>query len=275
MLMRALTVLAAWIVSAGLLLWPRLPGPARRRLALLFSAAGLVSLVLAMGTEGVRESPTLAVFLLGKPYLTEKASASAGLPYYVLTGAFLSLGFFGLALGDQEARVIARRVLWHAIALSWLVTALRFLLEKAAAPTWWTYAVGVTWMAPVVGAFLATGPEGQARSGRSLVSALVVYAFATRGVVALLMVAATTLRLGSHYDVSPLALIHSPFTGAAYHFESGSPLQIASVALLPQLIVWPIYTVLTGLLGAAVVRFIRASWTPPGPAVEGAPARPD
>src|SRR5204863_395553 len=83
---------------------------------------------------GFRESPTVAVFLLGTPYVTERASASASLPYYVLTSVFLALGFAGLALGDREARAIGRRWMVTAVALAWLVTAARFLLEKAVAP---------------------------------------------------------------------------------------------------------------------------------------------
>jgi len=279
MLTRTLTMLAAWTATAVLLWWPRLPGPRRRKLALVCSGAGLLALILAMGAEGFRESPTVAVFLMGTPYVTESTSASASLPYYALTGALLALGFAGLVLGDREVRAIGERWLATAIGLSWLVTAMRFLLEKAAAPPGWTYGVGVTWMAPVVGAFFAMNLRAEGRGFGSLLGSLLAYAVAVRGAVAALMVAATTLRLGTHYDVSPLVLVHDPLSGRPYGFEAGSVDQILGVALFPQLVVWPIYTVLAGLLGAAVARVITAAWGEPdyptAPPVEVAPAGQD
>lgn len=277
MLTLAIIMLAAWTVGAALLWWPQLPGASRRKLALLSSAAGLVSMMLAMSTEGFRESPTVAVFVLGTTYVTEKASASASLPYYVLTAAFLSLGFFGLALGDEEARALGRRWLLTAVALSWLVTAIRFLLEKVAAPPFWTQAVGVTWIAPVVGAFFALNLRAEGRGFRSLLAALVLYAFAVRGVVAGLMTVATRMRLGSHYDVSPLVLVYSPLSGYPYTFHEGSAAQILGVALIPQLLIWPIYTVLAGLLGAGAAWIVVAArgLSPASPPIEVAPAGQD
>jgi hypothetical protein len=259
MLTLAIIMLAAWTVGAALLWWPQLTGASRRKLALLSSAAGLVAMMLAMSTEGFRESPTVAVFVLGTTYVTEKASASASLPYYVLTGVFLSLGFFGLALGDEEARALGRRWLLTALALSWLVTAIRFLLEKVAAPPFWTQAVGVTWLAPVVGAFFALNLRAEGRGFRSLLAALVVYAYGVRLVVAGLMTVATRMRLGSHYDVSALVLVYSPLTGYPYTFQEGSAAQILGVVFIPQLLIWPIYTVVAGLLGAGAAWIVLAA----------------
>jgi len=281
MLTRLLVMSAAWTATALLLWWPRLGGPERRKLALLTSGAGLVALFMAMGAEGFRESPTMAVFLLGTPYVTETASASASLPYYVVTGVFLALGFVGLALGDEEAGLLRRRWLLAAVALSWLVTAVRFLLEKAAAPPGWTYAVGVTWMAPVVGAFFAVNLHAEGKGGlRPLLGALLAYAYAVRGAVAALMVVATRFRLGSHYDVTPIVLVHNPLTGHPHSFVAGSADQLLNVALVPQLVVWPIFTVLAGLIGAAVARRVTRAWGEPGlptpaPPVEVATAPQD
>ena len=279
MLTLAINILAGGFVTAVLLLWPRLAGPDRRRLALVSSGGGLLALILAMGAEGFRESPTLAVFLLGTPYVTDRASASASLPYYVLTGVCLALGFAGLALGDKEARAIGRRWLVTAVVLSWLVTVVRFLLEKAAAPASWTYAVGVAWMPLPVGAFFALNLRAEGKGFGSLLGALVAYAYAVRGGVAALMVAATRLRLGSHYDVSQVVLVHNPLSGEAFSFEAGSLDQLLKLALAPQLLVWPIVTVVVGLLGAAVARVITIAWGEPplstAPPAEAAPAGQD
>ncbi len=274
MLSQAVALLSAWVIAGVLVAWPHLPGRWRRRLALVSSGAGVVSLILAMSTEGFRESPTVAVFLLGRPYVLENTAASASLPYYVLTGVFLLLGFAGLALGGEAARRYRRKPLAIAVVVSLLITAVRFLLEKAAAPAGWTHAVGISWIPPVVGAYLALHLRAEGRSFRAVVGPLIAYAFAARGAVAALMVVATHWRLGSHYDVSSLTLVTNPMTGRVYSFAAGSAAQILNVAILPQLLVWPIYTVLTGLVGAALARVVVAAWgRPQSPAVS--PPAPD
>lgn len=257
----ALTVAGLWLVASAMLWWGRLPGPWRRLLAILTSAAGLGFLVLAMRTEGLRESPTMAVFLLGTPYVTGQASASASLPYYLATSVCLLLGTLGLAVRDETARDLARRWLETAIVLSLLITAVRFGLEKVAAPPVWTRAVGVTWLAPVVGAFFALNLRAEGKGLRPLVKALLLYGIAVRGAVAALMVVASTLSLGSHYDVSPLVLIR--FAGSEYEFASGSFRQILLLAILPQIVVWPVYTVVVGLLGAGLALLVVPSWRRP------------
>jgi hypothetical protein len=274
MLAQVVALSSAWAGAALCLAWPHLPGLWRRRLALLCSGGAVVALVMAMSTEGFRESPTVAVFLLGRPYVLETTAASAGLPYYVVTGVLLFLGFAGMALGDDAARRLRQRPVVVAAALSVLITAVRFLLEKAAAPASWTHAVGISWIPPVVGAYLALHYRAEKRSFAALLGALVLYAFAARGAVAALMVAATHWRLGSHYDVSPLTVVVMPLTGKTYSFVPGSAEQILNVAILPQLLVWPVYTVLTGLVGVALARLLSAAWgRPASPAVS--PPAPD
>jgi hypothetical protein len=256
---RFVTVLAVWAAAATLLAWPRLSGPWRRTLALATSGAGLVFLVLALQTQGLRESASTAVFLLGRPYVTEHVSASASLPYYIATALCLLLGTAGLALSEDAVRVVGERWMAAAIALSLAVTATRFWLEKVAAPPAWCYAMGVTWLAPVVGAFFAINLRREGKPRAALASALLVYGFAVRATVAALMVAASMLRLGSHYDVSALSWVQNPFTGGVYHFVPGSFSQVFTVAVIPQLAVWPVFTVLAGVLGATLA--LDVAWT--------------
>ena len=113
----------------------------RRGLAIVTSGAGLVFLILALNTQGLRESATTAVFLVGRPYVTGQVSASASLPYYVATALCLLLGTLGLSVSDEAARRLRARWLATAIVLSLAVTATRFWLEKVAAPDAWSYAV--------------------------------------------------------------------------------------------------------------------------------------
>ncbi|HET7294002.1 MAG TPA: hypothetical protein VFM88_16370 [Vicinamibacteria bacterium] len=255
---------AIWGAAGVVLAWGLLPGRWRLAIALTLSVAGLVFLVLATNTEGFRETQSTTVFLVGPPQVTGLASASAALPYYVLTAFCLLLGTLGVVASDAAAHLIARRFLAWAVAVSLLVILVRFLLEKAAAPPAWTYVFGVSWLPPVVGAwFYLRGRDSGASLGR-LSLRLLGYALVVRGVVAAFYVAATRLRFGSHFDLSSVTQAEGPW-GRVHHFEPGSLTQLMSLAIVPQLVVWPLFTLVAGLLGAGMAAVIlrAASKAPP------------
>ncbi|HUG53526.1 MAG TPA: hypothetical protein VMR21_07990, partial [Vicinamibacteria bacterium] len=201
------TAVVVWSAAAVGLSWGRLPGSWRRGLALLTSAAGLVMLVVALSAHGQRDALTTGQFLLGGAYVTGHASASASLRYYVAMAACLLLGTAGLALPDDAARRLDRHWVAAAVGLSFVVTALRFTLEKVAAPMSWTHPVGITWLAPVVGAVFLRHAREEGKGLRALVGWLFAYALGARGTVALLMVVASVLSLGSHYDLSAVSSV--------------------------------------------------------------------
>ena len=240
------------------LFWPSLPLHWRRVLAVLTSAFGVFFLVLALNSEGLRESPSVGTFLIGTPYVSGTVSASASLPYYVVTGVLLALGFLGLAAGDEAVGALSRHFFLNTVVLSWAVTALRAVLEKAAAPEAWARLVGVTWLAPVVGAYFAFSLKSRGRGFKDLVWYLLAYAFAVRGVVALLMIVASTLHLGTHYDVSRLTEVG--FLGRTYSFEQASAQGILVITVVSQLVFWPLYTVLSGLIGAGIATLLGWAW---------------
>jgi hypothetical protein len=128
-----------------------------------------------------------------------------------------------------------------------------------------------------VGAYFAVCLRSEAKGLRSVLGALLVYAVSVRGALAAFMILATTRRLGSHYDISPMTIVRNPFTGVLYTFEPGSLAQIVNVVLIPQLLVWPLYTLLTGLLGAWLISNVwRGSPLPSvPPPVRVAPAEQD
>lgn len=255
-----------WGAAAVLLWWGRLTGESRRGIALASSAVGLIMLMLALNTEGQREAPTTAEFLLSGRYVTGHVSASASLPYYVITGVCLLLGTAGLVVPDHQARRLDRHWFAGAVLLSYAVTALRFSLEKVAAPTSWTNAMGVTWLGPVVGAYFLMHLRERGQGVGALAVRLLAYAVLVRSAVTLLMVVATTYRLGSHYDLSGFTAVRVPIIGARYHFRPGSWEQIAFLGAIPQLTVYVAFTVVTGLIGAWL--FARAT------AVRGQPDAP-
>jgi hypothetical protein len=256
--------LAIWLVAGSILAWSWLPGHWRRLLALLASAAGLVFLVVAVNSEGLRESRTMAVLLVGTPYLVEQTAASASLPYYLLTGLCLLLGTAGLALGDDTARAMTRRWLSFAVGLSAAVTLLRFFMEKVAAPPSITQVFGITWLAPVVGAFFLAVLRAEGKGWGALAGRLYTYGLAARGFVTALYLAATWLHLGSHYDLSAVSEVRTPW-GAILHLEPGSLAQLSQLVFVPQLVVWPVYTIISGFMGAAILRILLSASAPPSP----------
>ena len=251
-----LTAALAWALAALMHWWPRLPSAWRLRVSVATGAAGIGFLVAAVQAEGLRESALTSVVLVGPATLTATSSASASLYYYVLTAACLLLGFAGLALGEPLSRWLSPRWLLTSVAVAWMVTVVRFLLEKSAAPSLLVHAVGVTWLAPVAGAYLAAGLLPARPAWKPLLRALLVYAFLVRGFVAGVGVVATRFGLGSHYDVSAVTTVPVALTGEVYGLVPGSWPQVFWLTLLPQLVVWPPFTVLVGALGAKIVGWL-------------------
>ena len=66
------------------------------------------------------------------------------------------------------------------------------------------------------------------------------------------MLVATWLRLGSHYDISALSSVRNPITGRTHEFVPGSLDQLVSLIAWPQLVFWPAYTLVVGLMGVGV-----------------------
>jgi hypothetical protein len=248
----ALTMALSWGLAGLMHFWPRFSGQWRRFVSIATSVAGLAFLLAGTAAEGLREIPTTSVVVLGPAYLTGTASASASLHYYVLTAVCLLLGFAGLVFGGPLARWLRPHWVLSAVAVAWLVTIIRFLLEKSAAPDLLTQAVGVTWMAPVAGVYFAVCVREEGGRLRHLVRPLAIYAFLVRGFVAAVAVFATRLGLGTHYDLSPFVRVTLRLTGTEHVFAAGSWWQILWLSLVPQLVVWPVYTVAAGLAGGAL-----------------------
>ena len=247
-----LTVALAATLAVPMHWWPRLAAPHRRRLSIATSLAGLGFLVAALRSEGQRDTALRSLVLVGPATATAHASATASLYYYVLTGVCLLLGFTGLIASDPLARWLRPRPLLSTAAVAWLVTLVRALLEKSAAPSVLVDAVGVTWLAPFAGAYLALALEPRAGGAAALGPQLLRYAYLVRVVVAAVGVTATRLGAGTHYDVSPLTEVAVAFSDRTWVFEAGSWSQLFWLTLLPQLLIWPVFTVLVGMAGAAL-----------------------
>ncbi len=247
-----LTVALALAIAVPMHWWPRLAAPSRRRLSLATSLAGLGFLVAALRSEGQRETALTSLVLVGPATSTAHATAGASLYYYVLTGFCLLLGFAGLIVSDRLARWLRPRVLLTSATVAWLATVARALLEKSAAPTLLVEAVGVTWLAPVAGAYMAIALEPRRSGPGALLPDLLRYAYLVRVPVAAVGIVATRLAAGTHYDVSSLTEVAVAFSERGFSFAPGSWPQLFWLTLLPQLVIWPLFTLLTGALGSAL-----------------------
>lgn len=266
-----LTAILSWLLGALMHWWPLAEPRARRRVAFAANAAGLGFLVAALRTEGLREAAISSMVIVGETRHTATALASASLTYYVLTAACLSLGFAGLVFGDRLSRWLAPRFLLSSVAIAWLLTIVRFLLEKSAAPPELVRLVGITWMAPVAGAYFARCLAGEPRFWDRLARSLVAYAFLVRGFVAAVGVTATLERLGSHYDVSGVTAVRLALTNIVYSFEPASAVQLAWLTIAPQLLVWPVLTIAGGLVGAAAAALVLRGGLPGRPGFSAGP----
>jgi hypothetical protein len=255
----AATLITAWSLGVLLHWWPRLASPSRWRLGVVTNVAGLAFLIAALRAEGSRETAMTSAVLLGTAYRTAIESAQASYSYYVLTAACWLLGFAALVFGEPLARWLSVHPVLSSAAVAWLVTLVRFLLEKSAAPALLVQAMGVTWMIPIAGVYLAvTLPPGET-GWRPLARRLAGYAFLVRGMVALTSVVSTRLGLGTHYDVSSLTVLVLGFTGHSYTFAPSSWQQLLWLTLLPQLVAWPAVTLLIGLLGGIAAQRLLPS----------------
>lgn len=254
----------AWAVLGPLFLWwSRFTPDRRRALGLTLSLTGLLFLVLALGSEGQRAAPT-TTFLIATPYVTAPALASASAAYYVLTAVFLALGALGLGLSEPQAARLSER--WFALSLGLAagVVVLRFVLEKAAAPPELSRLLGVTWLSPAVGAFFLARLRSRGHGPGRALAWLLGWVLASRLMVVLLYAVASGLRLGTHFDLTPLVEVSQPFTGQRFRFEPGSLDQFVSIGVLPQLLFWTPFSWLNGLLGVLVASLALSGRGPAG-----------
>ena len=94
-----------------------------------------------------------------------------------------------------------------------------------------------------------------------------------RGLVAAVGITATRLEAGTHYDVSPLTEVAVALSDRTWVFAPGSWPQLFWLTLLPQLVIWPAYTLLAGMGGAATALLLAPA--PAAPEKVQSAADPD
>ena len=166
------------------------------------------------------------------------------------------LAYFALARRRKAEAVVydgpPKFHLWKIPAVFALcVTLLRFTLEKFSAPESLAEAVGIGWLTFPFAVYFAW----RALRWRELFVNLALFILAARVPVVLLMVFASYLHWGTHYDVS--GLTHLDTQWGRLNYQPNSFRQHLHIIYLAQLVIMPLYNLAIGMITGAAVFFLK------------------
>jgi len=166
------------------------------------------------------------------------------------------LAYFALARRRKAEAVVydgpPKFHLWKIPAVFALcVTLLRFTLEKFSAPESLTEAIGIGWLTFPFAVYFAW----KALRWRELFVNLALFILAARVPVVVLMVFASYLHWGTHYDIS--SLIHLDTQWGRLNYQPNSFRQHLHIIYLAQLVIMPIYNLAIGMITGAAVFFLK------------------
>lgn len=222
------------LIATAILFAGWLSSRTRRLLGFAAITCGLALLIGAATADGARSTRLRALFLHHHCVVDEPSAPAAQLPR-ILGIVALAGGF--LALRAKPSRSLS---LTTPIVIASAIAVLRFGVDRAAAPEALAHAFGVTWLVPVLGAYVAMRVATGASPSFS--GDLAILAIATRIPALALNAITTAFDLGSHYSLVRVARIAIPFARDPLVFEPRSLSQFFALSALPQLVVWPIIT---------------------------------
>lgn len=166
------------------------------------------------------------------------------------------LAYFALARRRKAEAVVydgpPKFHLWKIPALfAFCVTLLRFTLEKFSAPESITEAVGIGWLTFPFAVYFAW----KALRWRELLVNLALFILAARVPVVVLMVFASYLHWGTHYDISSLTHLDTQWGRLSY--QPNSFRQHLHIIYLAQLVIMPVYNLAIGMITGAAVFFLK------------------
>jgi hypothetical protein len=142
--------------------------------------------------------------------------------------------------------------LWKIPALVALgVTLLRFTLEKLAVSQSAAEVVGIGWLTVPFAIYFAL----RAHRWRELFVNLALFVWSARLPVVILMVLASYLRWGTHYDIS--SLTHLDTQWGRLNYQPNSFRQHLHMIYLAQLVIMPLYSMATGMMAGAGIFLLK------------------
>jgi len=166
------------------------------------------------------------------------------------------LAYFALARRRKAEAVVydgpPKFHLWKIPAVFALcVTLVRFTLEKFSAPESFTEAVGIGWLTFPFAVYFAW----KALRWRELFVNLALFILAARVPVLVLMVFASYLHWGTHYDISSLTRLDTQW--GRLNYQPNSFRQHLHIIYLAQLVIMPVYNLAIGMITGAAVFFLK------------------
>jgi hypothetical protein len=142
--------------------------------------------------------------------------------------------------------------LWKIPALIALgVTLLRFTLEKFAVSQSLAEAAGIGWLTVPFAMYFGL----RAHRFRELFVNLALFVWSARLPVVILMVLASYLRWGTHYDIS--SLTHLDTQWGRLNYQPNSFRQHLHMIYLAQLVIMPLYSMATGMMAGAGIFLLK------------------
>ncbi len=221
-------------VAVGLLL------AAIGALALAVTSAGTV-----LATDVVNPFPRGPGATL-TPVVMEQATAPSWMPWAAVAATLLFPAVLLLLRRHLEPKPAHPYALGVTLCL-WVLGA-RLMLEKAAAPQPWVWAVGLTpalfVILPIAGAYAAY----RGMEFLEFVLALLLMAITQRAIVTTVSFFATTRELGTHLDMNSVTDMTSLLGGARTFGPDEFIAKWLYAAAIPQMVLWVVVTVLVGTL---------------------------
>jgi hypothetical protein len=240
--MYLLLCFSAWTAIAWLALrWTDLPAAAQAWLGRLFLLAAVVSFGAAPFVSGTLSQP-MGPFIMG-PNLHPAETVERSLGTAALGVGLVCLVLYALARFGE--RLPWRHPVAKAAGLTLLVMLLRVFLEKLGLPLGLVTFFGIIWLIVPVAAYLGIEAARAGSLGRFW-AWMLGYTYGIRVFIVGVMLVATSLRLGTHYDNS--AATRFTAFGREVVLQPGTWVQYRTLIVLPQLVLWAGLTLLAGLV---------------------------
>lgn len=239
-----------FVTALVIFYWRTIPYFWRNVISGLAGISGLATIIFGLTLKSPSVAGIEAIFF-GTAYETSREIHAGYLSSLVFGLGLILFALAGCFPGLLKRFSWTEHILFVPLSLSVVFLIWRLLLEKTAAPSALSSMIGMIWLPPAIGVFLAFELTGKKHRVKELIRTLAMYAWLARSLVAVLMVTLSFLKLGSHYDISAVTSIDSPFGKRSY--SPNSFRHHLELIYIPQLLFWPLVTIVAGWLCGGLV----------------------